>query len=173
MRPEKQLLLDEIEGQIKQNGSFVIMSYFGLDANTVTDFRHTIAELGGDVEVTRKRILIKAAQTAGIELDINTLPGHISLVFTGEDAVQTVKAVFKLRKDTDKAVEVLGGRFDGQLLNGEEVEKLSKLPGKNEMRAQLLSVFEAPMSQTVAVMESLLCSVLHCLENKSKEESSN
>ena len=54
-----------------------------------------------------------------------------------------------------------------------DVEKLSKLPGKDEMRAQLLATFEAPMAQTVAVMQSALCCVLYCLENKAKKESSN
>jgi large subunit ribosomal protein L10 len=36
------------------------------------------------------------------------------------------------------------------------------------MRAQLLGTFEAPMSQTLAVVEAILCSVLHCLENKAQ-----
>ncbi|MFQ5729477.1 MAG: 50S ribosomal protein L10 [Waddliaceae bacterium] len=172
MRPEKQLLLNEIQEQIEQHQSFVIMRYSGLNANVATDFRHQIAELGGDVEVVRKRILVKAAQGAGIDLDLEALPGHISLVFSGKDAVQTTKTVFKLRKDTNKAVEVLGGRIDGQLYSAEDVEKLSKLPGRDEMRAQFLSVLEAPLSQTVAVMNGLLCSVLHCLGNRAKEESS-
>ncbi len=173
MRAEKQLLLDEIKEQIEQRESFVIMRYFGLDANITADFRRQIAEMGGDVEVVKKRILVKAAQEAGIELDLETLQGHIGLVFAGEDPVQTTKAVFKLRKDTGKAVDVLGGRFEGQLYNAEDVEKLSKLPVKDEMRAQLLGLFEAPMAQTVAVMQSALCCVLYCLENKANEESSN
>lgn len=174
MRQEKQLLLDEIKEQIEKRESFVIMRYFGLGANTTADFRRQIADMGGNVEVVKKRILVKAAQEAGIELDNEALQGHIGLVFAGSDAVQTTKAVFKLRKDSNKAVEVLGGRFEGQLYNAEDVEKLSNLPGRDEMRAQLLGLFEAPMAQTVAVMQSALCSVLYCLENKAKkEESSN
>jgi large subunit ribosomal protein L10 len=173
MRPEKQLLLDEIQSQIEQHKSFVIMRYSGLNANAATDFRHQIAALGGDVEVVGKRILVKAAQAAGIDLNLQALPGHISLVFSGKDAVQTTKAVFQLRNGTNNAVEVLGAHFEGQLYNAEDVEKLSKLPSKDEMRAQFLSVLEAPLSQTLAVMEALLCSVLHCLENKAKEESSS
>ena len=53
------------------------------------------------------------------------------------------------------------------------VEKLSKLPGKDEMRAQLLSVFEAPMAQTLAVMDALLASVVYCLDNKCQQEQEN
>ena len=45
-----------------------------------------------------------------------------------------------------------------------------KLPAKDEMRAQLLGLFEAPMSQTLSTMESLLTSVMHCLENKKDKD---
>jgi large subunit ribosomal protein L10 len=170
MRQEKQLLLDEVKEQIEQYDSFVIMQYAGLDANRTADFRRQIAGLGGEIEIVKKTILVKAAKDLGIELDLSQLPGHIGIVFSGEDSVQTTKAVFQLRKDTKEAVNVLGGRFDGKLLGAEDVEAFSKLPGKDEMRSQLLATLQAPMQQTVGVMNAILCSVLHCLENKSKKE---
>ena len=55
-------------------------------------------------------------------------------------------------------------------IQASDVERLSKLPSKDEMRAQFLSVLEAPMSQTLAVMEALLTSVPYCLDNKCKQE---
>lgn len=169
MRKDKQLLLDEVKGQIDEYGSFVIMSYLNLSANMANQFRIEIAKLGGSVEVMRKRVLIKAAEAAGVKLDLKALPGHIGLVFAGNDMLETTKAVFKFGQDADKAVKVIGGRFEGKLYGAADIEMLSKLPGKDEMRAQLLAVFEAPMSQTLAVMEALLTSVVYCLDNKSKQ----
>ena len=64
---------------------------------------------------------------------------------------------------------MVGGRFDGQLYTAAQVERLSTLPGKNEMRSQFLSTLEAPLSQTLAVIEALLTTVPHCLENKAKQ----
>lgn len=169
MRHEKQFLLDEVKDQMKKFDSFVIMRYSSLSANAANEFRSEVAKRGGNVEVVRKRVLIKAAKAAGIELELADLPGHIGMVFTGADPFETTKYVFKFGQDNEKAVEVVGGRFDGKLYNGADVEMLSKLPGKDEMRAQLLGVLEAPMSQTLAVMEALLSSVVYCLDNKSKQ----
>ncbi len=169
MRQEKQLLLEEIKQQINQYKSFVIMRYLGLKANTANAFRRDIAQMGGNVEVVRKRVLLKAAEKAGVELHEDALDGHIGLVFTGADPVETAKVVFKYSKETNDAITVIGGRFDGQLYGASDVEMLSKLPGKDEMRAQLLGTLEAPMSKTLAVMEALLTSVAYCLENKSKQ----
>jgi len=171
MRREKQLLLDEVKDLIDQYGSFILMRYFKFSANAANQFRRNVAKTGGNVEVLRKRILIKAAEAAGAKLDVD-LPGHIGLVLLGKDPLETTKAVFKLSKETDKAVEVIGGRFEGKLYNAAEMEKLSKLPGRDEMRAQLLSVLEAPMAQTLAVMDAVLASVVYCLDNKCKQQSS-
>jgi large subunit ribosomal protein L10 len=171
MRHEKQFLLDEIKGQITQyKGSFVIMRYLGLSANKANEFRKEIRKIGGSVEIVRKRVLMKAAEAAGVALDLDALPGHIGLVFAGHDPIETTKTVFKFSQDTNKAIEVVGGRLDGLLYNAADIETLSKLPGKDEMRAQLLATFEAPMAQTLAVMEALLTSVAYCLDNKAKQE---
>lgn len=170
MRKEKQLLLDELKDLLGQYSSFVIVSYAGLTANNANQFRRDVAEQGGYVEVLRKRILLKAAEASGIQLDLSALPGHIGLVFAGKDPIETTKLVFKFSQETNKSMGVVGGRFDGQLYNAAQMEMLSKLPGKNEMRAQLLATLEAPLSQTLAVMDALLTSVCHCLDNKSKKE---
>lgn len=171
MRREKQLLLDEIKDQINHyKGSFVIMHYFGLSANKANEFRREIAKAGGNVEVVRKRVLIKAAEAAGVALNMDALPGHIGLVFTGKDPIETTKIVFKFSQDTNNAINVAGGRIEGQLYSGPDIETLSKLPGKEEMRAQLLATLEAPMAQTLAVMDALLTSIAYCLDNKAKQD---
>lgn len=171
MRHEKQFLMEEVKGQINQYQSFVILQYLGLSSNALNGFRTAIAQQGGEVEMVRKRILIKAAAAAGITLTRDALDGHIGLVYTGQDPLETAKFVFNYSRDSEGTVKVIGGHIDGQLYSAEQVDVLSTLPGKDEMRAQLLSVLEAPLSQTLAVMEALLTSVPHCLENKSKAES--
>jgi large subunit ribosomal protein L10 len=169
MRAEKELLKREVKDKIDNFGSFVIMRYTGMSANTANEFRRAIGKIGGDVEMVRKRVLLKAAEDAGVQLDLSTLPGHVGIVFLGKDSIESTKAVIKFSQDREKVIQVIGGRFDGQLYSGADVERLSTLPGKDGMRAQLLSVFEAPLSQTLAVINSLLTSVPYCLDNKSKE----
>lgn len=170
MKKEKQLLLDEVKGQIDQFDSFVIAKYAGLSANALAKLRRDVSIQGGDVHMIKKTLLIKAAKDAGLELSENELPGHISVIYGGQDPLETAKHVFKFSKENDNTIAVLGGRFDGKYYKAKDVEMLASLPGKDEMRAQLLSIFEAPLSQTVGAMDALLTSVLYCLENKTKEE---
>ena len=64
----------------------------------------------------------------------------------------------------------MGGRFEGRMYAADQMVKLSTLPSKDEMRAQLLATLEAPMAQTLAVMEAVLSSVVYCLQNKSEQQ---
>lgn len=170
MREEKELLKQEIKEKIERFDSFVIMQHIGLSANAANDFRREMGKIGGNLEMVRKRVLMKAAQDAGLQLDLSSLPGHIGIVFFGEDPIESTKTVFKFSQEREKVIQVIGGRFDGQLLTGDDVQRLSTLPGKDDMRAQFLSILEAPLSQTLAAIEALLASVPYCLDNKGKEE---
>jgi len=170
VRQEKQYLKDAIVEPIDKHNAFVIMSYERISANKINQFRRDIASIGGAVKMTRKRILTKAFQTAGINFSLDQFSGHVGVVFSGEDAIESVKAAFKFCDDSGKTASIIGGRIDGKVYNGQDVETLSKLPSKDQMRAEFLATLEAPMAQTLAVMDALLSSVVYCLDNKCKNE---
>jgi large subunit ribosomal protein L10 len=173
MRKEKHFLLDEVKEQIDKDGSFAIMSYLGLTANKAAQFRKDVAKMGGSVEVVRKRILVKAAKAAGIDIDLEALTGHIGLVYGGKDPIETTKFIFKFSQENGKTIKVIGGRFDGLMYSGPQVQALSELPSKDEMRAQFLGLLEAPMAQTLSTMDAILASIVYCLDNKSKIADAN
>lgn len=170
MRKEKQLLLDEIKGQILGfDSSFILLRHSALKANVLGEFRREIAKNGGSLEMVRKRVFLKAAEAIGIKLDLDAMPGHIGVVFAGKDAVLTTKAVFKFCQTAQKNVEILGARFDGQMHDAATVAVFSALPDKDEMRAQLIATLVAAPAQTLAVLAALLTSPIYCLDNKCKE----
>lgn len=170
MRAEKQLLLEEIKNQIDSYGSFVIMNYIGLKANDIHRFRRIIGETGGSIEMVPKRMFVIAAEKAGYKIDLDMLTGHISVVFTGEDPMETTKAVFEYQKSNEDQISVIGGQIDGSILDKEKMTELSKLPGKEQLRAQFVGLLQAPMVQTVSAMRALVTSVIYCLDNKCKKE---
>lgn len=172
MRKEKQFLLDEVQDKIGASTAFLITRYGKIRPNTAADFRNSLAEKNSEMEVVKKRVFLKACEKAGIDgVTVEMLNGSIALVLSHEDAITTTKEVFEFQKNNQEEFEVLGGFVDGKLYGSADMKRLSTLPGKEEMRSQLLGLFEAPMSQTLATMEALLTSVIHCLNNKANEGS--
>lgn len=169
MRAEKNLLLDDIKGKIQQSKGFLLTRYNKMDPNLAASFRFSLHKSGGDFEILKKRILLKAAEAAGCTIDSAQLEGHIGIIFAEQDILQTTKTVFQFKEQNEEVLEVIGGRFEGQLYSAKDMEALSKLPSKPEMQAQLLGLFEAVPSQLLGVVDALLTSVANCLDNKSKK----
>jgi large subunit ribosomal protein L10 len=170
MRAEKQLLLDELQSKLASGKAIILARYQQLGANAAAEFRTVVRKAGGDFEVMSKRMLLKAAEQQGLSLGDIDLAGHIGVVIVSDDTVQATKAVIDFGRDREDAVRVVGGYIDGVVYGAEAVEKLASLPALPEMRAQFLGLLEAPMAQTLAVVEALLTSLLHCLENKRKAD---
>lgn len=170
MRAEKQFLLDEIKEKIEGSNGFIVARYRNFTPVKARAFRNEIAEMGGEFEVVKKRVLLKAASKLGIEFEGETFEGHVGVLFVDEDPLPLAKRAVKYGEDNDGALTVLAGRMEGQLMSAEEVVAVAKLPSKDELRAQLVGLLEAPMSQTVGTLNAVLTSVLHCLEAKANKE---
>ncbi|VHO03356.1 50S ribosomal protein L10 [Candidatus Rhabdochlamydia sp. T3358] len=172
MRQEKQLLLNEIKEKINGSKALVLAQYRSLEPNVSADLRANLEQTGAELEVVKKRILLKAAESAGITLNTFDMQGHIAVVFASQDPIPATKVIYKFCQDNEKNVEVVGGCFEGEICSAADVKQISQLPGKEEMQAQFLSVLEAPMAQMLSVVQSLLTSVMYCLDNKSQQENS-
>jgi large subunit ribosomal protein L10 len=173
MRQEKQLLLDEIRQKMEASPALILTRYSKWSAGAAHQFRRGVRAQGAEFEVVRKRVFLKAAQAAGVPVPEEWLVGHIGVVFIQGDPLATAKEIDRFSQQNESALEVVGGRIEGQMMAGADVVALSKLPGKDEMRAQLLGLFEAPMGQTLAVVEALLTSVAHAAENRASQGLSN
>ena len=169
MKKEKQLFLDQISDQVSSSPTFLVTQYAKLTANQANDFRRKMQNVGVSFEVFRKRMLLKAAEKAGVMLSLDMLPGHIGILFIEEDPIEATKAVLKFSDENNKCLELLGAQMEGHLISKEDVQALSKIPSKNVLRAQFLGLLEAPMAETLGVIDALLTSVVHCINNKITE----
>ncbi|GAB4225612.1 MAG: hypothetical protein Tsb0021_00620 [Chlamydiales bacterium] len=174
MRQEKALLVEEVKENIQKFGdSFIIFRYAGLTAAQATTLRKQIKKAGGECNVVKKRILNKAARSIGVNIDAKSFEGHIALAYPGEDTVLTTKVLYDFKKENESAIDILGANIEGKLCNAEQVKMISQLPSKDEMRAQLLATLAAPLTQSVAVMQAIVTSIIYCLDqNVSKSATS-
>ncbi len=171
MIEEKKLVFKEISERVKNESGFVLASYKNLTAGLISDLRGAIHHSGGTFFVLKKRLLLKSLQEEKMQYELADLEGHVGLVTSGKDFVLTTKALFDFTKANDSTVKVLGAVFEGKQCSPDEVKQISLLPDEKTMKGQLIGVLQAPMTQMLGVVHSLLTSPMHCLENKVKKES--
>jgi large subunit ribosomal protein L10 len=154
MRKEKPLLLYEIKDKIDAAKAMIITRYNALAPNPSWVLRDLLAKTGSKFRVVPKRVFLKAAEQSGLKIDEALLKGHIGVVFVDQaDSLPSAKVIFKFSDENSKVLEVLCGQVEGIMRPGSEVEMLSKLPGIDEMRAELIGLFIAPMAQMLSVLE--------------------
>ncbi|HSX37274.1 MAG TPA: 50S ribosomal protein L10 [Chlamydiales bacterium] len=169
MRKEKALLLNEIREKIDGSAAMIITRYEKLEPNISWQLRHELTKSASLFEVVRKKMFLKAALDAGIQIDETLLQGHIGIVFVNQsDAMPSAKAIYKFSEENGKIFEVLCGQIEGKMIPGQDLEVLSKLPGIDEMRATLLGLFVSPMSQMLAVLEAVMAEPLSVISQKSE-----
>lgn len=168
MRKEKALLLDSMTSTFDGAKSLVLTSYEKMTANSAANFRMALRQAGGEYVVVKKKMFLKAAESLGFNFNVE-LDGHIGIVSVKENAIEATKALFKFQKENENQIKVLGGQFEGKICTPQEFEMISKLPTQDEMRAQLLSTFEAPMSHTLSVIEEMLKTMGYLVEENKQE----
>jgi len=163
MRPEKTQLVQGIRELVETPSGLFMISFEGLTAEQFNELRRQVAERDARCRVVPRRLLMRAADAAGLaaiaEADVN---GEVALVSGGSDPVALAKCLKDFGKDHDE-VTVRFGVLDSQHLSGAEVQKLADLPPVDVLQAQFLSVLLAPARQTVQVLHAKMASVVYVL----------
>jgi len=151
--PRNVRLLGEIKGALEASqGSFFLVNYQGLSAGEDHELRRRLRESGARLFVAKNTLIRIAMAELGQASIEPYLKGPSALVFF-EDPVAAAKILIKFAEEVGKEVpQVKAGLLNGRLLSAEEVEALSKLPGMQELRAELVGVLSAPLTELAGVL---------------------
>ena len=99
----------------------------------------------------------RAAEAAGSDALLAMLEGPTAIAFVEAEGnpVAVAKALSDAAKDT-KILALRGGVLSGNPITGAEIESLAKLPPLDVLKAQLVGVIVAPLSQLAAVLNAPL-----------------
>lgn len=129
-----------VQDKINQAKSMVVVDYSGADVKSLTELRQALRDAGGEMFIT-KNTLVDIAVGKGKMAE--SLKGMNAVIFSYEDAVSAVKALFKFHEDYD-LLEIKQGFMEDKVLSFNEVEALSKLPSKSELIVMLIQRLKSP-----------------------------
>ena len=169
MRPEKTAILSEITERLRASDCTIVLAYGGLTVDELTALRKAVLPLEGRCLVAKNTLIAKAAAELGWQ-DISAMLSGPTAVVTGKgDASELAKAVCKFVKEHAKAA-VKGAALDKAALGAADVEALSKLPSKDQMRAKLLATLMAPATNLVRIFIAPAQSALYVLKAKEAKD---
>lgn len=164
MRPEKKYAVEQLRKSLRGNPCAILTNYTGVTAEQMNAVRSEFQKKNSSYQVVTNRLFTLAAAQEGIEGIGEMLEGQVGIVYTGEEqSVDILKYLVKFKKK-NAAMSLLGGILDGSLYSAGELETLSRLPGKDMMRATVLGALQAPLSNFAQVAGQRLLSLLYALK---------
>lgn len=172
----KQAVVAQLKEQLESAKGVVLTSYKGLTVAQDTELRRELREAGVSYHVVKNTMLRIAAKEAGIEGIEEHLEGTTAFAFSTEDAVAPAKVICGLiKKNKLEDAEVLTvkvGMVEGKVIGVDEVKALATLPSREELIAKLLGSMNAPISNTVNVLQGVIRNAVYVLDAiRSQKES--
>jgi large subunit ribosomal protein L10 len=148
-RAAKEQMLGEIKEAFANVASVVIADYRGITVPVVTAMRDDFRKAGCHYRVLKNSLVKIAVKGSKMEPMSKLMVGTTAVIWSTEVPQEPAKVALKWAKDEPK-FKIMGGYFEGQVLDVAGVDQLAKMPGKAEMRASMLMTFLAAPQSFVA-----------------------
>lgn len=165
-REEKQLVIDRWHERFSKAQAVMITNYQGLNAHEMGDLRRRCHEGGVDFVVLKNTLAKLALKETPFENLGEDLKGPVGWAVGYTDEVEAAKVITKYSKDSKNKLEVLGGGIIGKTLDAKSVEALSKLPGRNEMRATFLNLLNAVPTKFVRTLNEIPAGLARSIDKR-------
>ena len=152
-KSQKEKVVADLVERLRATDSLIVADYRGLTNAQLVDLRAKLRGSGARLTVVKNTLTRRAAEEAGTDAILALLEGPTAIAFVEAegDPVAVAKALADAAKDT-KVLALRGGLLSGQTLTGADVEELAKLPAPEVVKAQLVGVMVAPLTQLAALI---------------------
>lgn len=149
----KQAELDRLRQAFADKPLVVLCSFQGIKVDEDFQLRKKIRETGASYRVINNRLAKIAADGTPVAKALDGIKGMTSVVFAEDDPVSLMKALVEQTKVT-KVFGFRAGVVEGQVLGGEQLEGLAKMPGKPETQSRILFLLNSGAQNMVGVLNA-------------------
>ncbi|MFP4135814.1 MAG: 50S ribosomal protein L10 [Candidatus Acetothermia bacterium] len=145
--------VEELKDKFDRAEGLVFSDYRGINANDLNELREAFTKEGLDYRVVKNTLAGIAAEEAGLEDLPKFLEGPIAMAVGYDDPVLP----FKISSDTEEkydAFEARGGMIEGDLVEPEEIQAISKLSSKEELLANFVTGLKSPIRNLAFVLKA-------------------
>lgn len=155
MRIEKVAILNEVVERIKDSDYCFILNYGGATVAKMAKLRVELKKLDSRLLVVKNTFLAKVAKEKGWSDEVYAMLNGPTAVVTGKgEPTAVAKAVMEFVNDKELQgkASVKGADYDNKIVDAAMVEALSKIPGKDQLRATLLMLLKEPATRLARVL---------------------
>lgn len=150
-RTEKEEVIGELHAKMAKARAAIVAEPKGLDVETVTALRKKLRDAKVEYRVVKNTLAARAAKGTSVEVVADKFVGPTALVMSYDDVVAPAKLLAEFMKDRENFT-IRAAVVEGKLVDAKGVAALAKLPGINELRAQILGMLAQPATKLARVI---------------------
>lgn len=154
-KDKKREIIAKLEDALKKATSVAFVGFTKLTVADATKLRKELAEAGVRFFVAKKTLIRKALDTSGVDGDVPALPGEVAVAWTTADVTAPTRGVYEFGKKLKNVLTLLGGIFDGALIDAEKTVSIATIPPVPVLRGMFVNVINSPIQGLVTVLDKI------------------
>lgn len=170
-RAEKQKIIDDLSSRFHSVPSVFIVEYQGLKVKEMDVLRKKLRQTNTELRVVKNTLLEKASLGTDMEKMKDLFAGPTAVAICDGESSAAAKVFVDYGKDFPE-IRIKGGIFEGEVVDVSRIERIAKLPSRQELISEFVGLLSAPMGNLVGILEqarSNIVSVLEGLKEKKTE----
>jgi large subunit ribosomal protein L10 len=148
---QKKAVVAEVADAAKSAHSAVAAEYRGLTVSDMTELRSKARSEGVYLKVAKNTLVKRAVEGTDFECMSEGLTGPLLFAFSMEDPGAAARLIKDYAKENDKLIARLVA-VGAELHDASELERLAKLPTRDQAIAMLMGVMKAPIEKFVRTL---------------------
>jgi large subunit ribosomal protein L10 len=170
-KTEKSLFVTNLTEELKGATSIVLVNHSGLSVKMQQDLKKRLKEAGARMEIVKNTLFKLAVKESKVDENVATdtvLTGPVALVITDSDPIAPLQILAKFAKEFE-VPQLKVGLVEGKFQDSPTLIRLSTLPSKEVLYAQVVGGVSAPLYGLVGTLQGNLQKLLFILDQASKK----
>jgi large subunit ribosomal protein L10 len=155
-KEQKGQIIDTLANSFKDATSTVFVHFRGLNVADETSMRRALRADNVKYTVAKKTLIRRALQQLGHSTEGMTLDGEVAAAYGGaDDATAAARLVHDFGKKFANKVHILGGIFEGKIVDRAQMEEIATIPSMQVLRGMFAQVVNSPRQRFAVVLNAV------------------
>ena len=145
--------IESAKKTLSEYNDFIFADYRGLTVAQITELRGKLREKNAVLKVMKNNFARIAFEDMKVENVADYLKGPTVIAMAKEDANEVAKVLFDFAKDAP-TLTVKGAYVEKEVYDAAKIEAFSKVPGKKQLIAMLMSAMNGPAQKLAATLKA-------------------
>ena len=150
-RTEKEQVIGELHEKMAKAKAAILAEPKGLTVAVVTDLRKKLRDSKIEYRVVKNTLAARAAKGTPVEPIAEKFVGPTAIVMSYDDVVTPAKLLAEFMKDRENFT-IRTAVVEGKVIDAKGVQALAKMPGLQELRAQIAAMIAQPATKLARIV---------------------